>query len=370
MSSMLRGFRRLGGSACAEASPIRPGRRARMQPLVGGALLLLGAPLPSLAQPLHPASPRPPAPAAPKKEAPPPGLGRSAAAAAPSPERTLERAKLAYQRGDYAAAVAMLRPLLYPQTLLSAEDQVLLAHRLLAISSLFEHDETGSEQEFNLLLSLRPDFALDPVVDPLQAVAFLDDIRRRNEQRLQEIRRRQAEEEQRRKAEAEQLAKQAEELAKKQTRVVYYERTVQRRFSAVDLLPLGIPQLASKRRGVGAALFTTELVLGGASLSTWITVQLRYPNRQFPAKEYVTAQALTGTYLATGVAFWGLVAYGLIDALLHARTQTTVRELSAPPKDLTAASGTTAPAASLGLGSDARQLQLDGTAALGVQFAF
>jgi hypothetical protein len=116
-----------------------------------------------------------------------------------SPEARLQRGKLAYQRGDYAAAVLTLRPLLYPQTLLAQEDQLILAHKLLALSYFFEHDEPGAEQEFNLLLSLRPDFALDQLVDPLKAVAFLDEIRRRNEQRLEEIRRRQQEEEQRQK---------------------------------------------------------------------------------------------------------------------------------------------------------------------------
>jgi hypothetical protein len=124
-----------------------------------------------------------------------------------SPEARLQRGKLAYQRGDYAAAVLTLRPLLYPQTLLAQEDQLLLAHKLLALSYFFEHDEPGAEQEFNLLLSLRPDFALDQLVDPLKAVAFLDEIRRRNEQRLEEIRHRQQEEEQRQKAEAEALQK-------------------------------------------------------------------------------------------------------------------------------------------------------------------
>ena len=40
-----------------------------------------------------------------------------------SPEARLQRGKLAYQRGDYAAAVLTLRPLLYPQTLLAQEDK-------------------------------------------------------------------------------------------------------------------------------------------------------------------------------------------------------------------------------------------------------
>ena len=276
----------------------------------------------------------------PVEKSPPPTPNRAAAdktaanRAAQSPEQKLERAKLAYQRGDYGAIVLLLRPLLYPQTLLAQEEQVLAAHKLLALSYYFEHDEAGAEQEFNLLLSLRPDFALDPVVDPLQAVAFLDDIRRRNAERLEEIRRRQAEEEQRHRVEQEQLQKQAEALAQKRTRRVYIERVIYKRFSIVDFVPFGVPQLIARRRAVGASLLVGEVLSGAASLGTWIAVRVRYPNGVFPAREYIPAQALTGTYLGTGALFWGLVITGLIDALVHAKTITEVREISAPPSDL------------------------------------
>jgi hypothetical protein len=68
-------------------------------------------------------------------------------------------------------------------------------------------------------------------------------------------------------------------------------------------------------------------------MGSWLTVRLRYPDNTFPPREYGTAQALTATYLTTGVVFWGLVLTGLIDALLHARTVVEVHELREPPKD-------------------------------------
>ena len=251
-----------------------------------------------------------------------------------SPEARLQRGKLAYQRGDYAAAVLTLRPLLYPQTLLAQEDQLLLAHKQLALSYFFEHDEPGAEQEFNLLLSLRPDFALDQLVDPLKAVAFLDEIRRRNQQRLDEIRRRQQEEEQRQKAEAEALQRRAEQLAQKQAKRLYYERVVYRKLSPLQFVPFGVPQLADGRIAAGSVFLIGEAITGAASAGTWLTVRLRYPDNTFPAREYQAAQALTGTYLGTGAAFWVLVLAGLVDALWHARTTVEIRELTAPPKEL------------------------------------
>lgn len=272
--------------------------------------------------------------AAPAGKAPGTGVPSPSRSTIQTPEQKLERARLAYLRGDYAAVVSLLRPLLYPQTLFSAEEHVLLAHKLLAISSYFEHDEVAAEQEFNMLLSLRPDFTLDPVVDPLQAVAFLDEIRRRNTDRLQEVRRRQEEEDLRRRAEAEELRRAAEALAAKNTRQIYIERVIHKRFSALDLMPFGVPQLAARRRRVGLLLLSGEALLGGGSLATWVTTRLRYPNGIVPTGDVKTSEALTATYLATGALFWSLVAGGLIDSLWNARTVVELRTLKAPPQEL------------------------------------
>jgi hypothetical protein len=250
------------------------------------------------------------------------------------PEADLSRAKLAYERGDYLAAIRLLRPLLYPAALLSDEAQVLLAHKLLGLSCFFEKDAVCAEQEFNLLLSLRPDFSLDPVVEPLPAVAFVDSLRRKNEERLEQIRRRQAEEEARRRTEEAEQRRRAEEEARRRAPRVYVERVVERRFSPLQLVPLGIPQIVEGRRALGGVLLAGEVLTGAASLGSWLTVRLRYPNGTFPPRELTTAQALTATYLSTGAAFWGLCAAGLIEALLHTRTRVRVRELPGPPPEL------------------------------------
>src|SRR5689334_20183452 len=72
----------------------------------------------------------------------PPDGGPVASAKGPGqqapPEVELSGAKLAYERGDYDQAIALLRPLLYPEVLLGDEGQVVLAHKLLGLSSFFQ----------------------------------------------------------------------------------------------------------------------------------------------------------------------------------------------------------------------------------------
>lgn len=283
-----------------------------------GLTLLLGSG--ALAAP----GPRPPAAAAPRTVDP------------RSPSATLSRAKLAYERGDYSGAVVLLRPLLYPSALLSDEEQEILAHKLLGLSLFFERDQAGAEQEFAVILSLRPEFSLDPLLDPERAVAFLESLRRRNADRLAEVRRRQAEEERRRKEAEEERRRKAEIEAQRNARRVYYERVVERPFTPLALLPFGVPQLAAHRPLPGALLLSGEALLGGASLATWLTVRLRYPGGTFPPGELGLARGLTATYLTTGVLFWGLVITGLSDALIQSRKQTRVRVrlLPGPPAEL------------------------------------
>lgn len=248
-----------------------------------------------------------------------------------SPEADLMRAKLSYDRGDYARAIALLRPLLYPSATLPDEAQVLLAHKLLGLSCFFEQDDSGTEQEFNALLSLKPDFTLDPLIDPVKAVAMLDSLRQRNAERLRELRSKQAQAAEQRQQEAAEQRRREEARLRAQAQRVYIERVVRKRYGPLLFVPFGAPQLVDRRRLVGGLLLGSQTLLGAASLSSWLVVRLRYPSGTFPPQEYNTARALTVTYLTTGVLFWGVVLTGLVDALVHARTVVEVRELPGPP---------------------------------------
>lgn len=245
----------------------------------------------------------------------------------------LAQAKLAYERGDYRAAIRLLRPLLYPNAQLSSEEQLLLGHKLLGLCYFFERHESAAEQEFSLLLVLRPDFALDPLLEPHKAVTFVDALRKRNAERLEAVRHRQAEEERLRHEEAESARRRAAEEARKTAPRVYVERVVERRFTPLALIPFGIPQLADRRYAPGALLLSGEVLTGAVSVATWLTVRFHYPDNTFPPQDYNSARALTGTYLGSGALFWGLVLTGLVDALLHARTAVHYRELPLPPPD-------------------------------------
>jgi hypothetical protein len=261
----------------------------------------------------------------------------TAARATPSqnPQSALTEGRVAYERGDYAVAIRTLKPLLYPTIELGTEESVVEAHRLLALSYFLMRKESQAEEEATSLLALRPNFELDPVVDPPLAVAFFQGVRKKQDERLQEIRRRQLEERERARKEEE---RQRAESRKKAERV-YVDREIERHSRLIAFIPFGAGQLQNGQPRKAIGFLTTELLLGALSLSAYLAIDQRYQTfnpatgkRIFPASETTTARALEGLQLSSGIAFWAVLAWGIVDANVLYRPQVVrLRELPAAP---------------------------------------
>jgi hypothetical protein len=232
------------------------------------------------------------------------------------PTDTLDIGRTAYDRGDYARAIDTIHPLLYPAIELGTEDEVVQAHRLLALSYFFVNKTKEAEDEVTSLLALRPNYELDPIVDPPVAVRFFDDVRRRQGERLQAIKKREQEETERQRREEERQKAEARARAER----IYVDRVVERHSRLIAALPFGIGQAQNGQTGKAIAFGVSEGVLGLTSLAAYLAIQYKYPvdpttlHRQFPPQEKDTATALISLQLAAGAAFWAAVVWGIIDA--------------------------------------------------------
>src|SRR5262249_25941259 len=94
------------------------------------------------------------------------GRGGAVEAAPATPAEEFERGRTAFARGEYGRALQLLRPLVYPEVRLETEGEVVQAHRMLGVASLFENDPDSARREFRKLLELRPDYRFDPLLDP------------------------------------------------------------------------------------------------------------------------------------------------------------------------------------------------------------
>lgn len=252
---------------------------------------------------------------------------RAAPTSGSDPQGALVRAKLAYERGEYASAAELLGPLLYPQVRLTSEEAVVDAHKVLALSYLFQKKSNDAETEVTALLALRPQFELDPIVDPPQAVAFFNDIRQKQAARLEELRRRQlADEEDRRRKE---LLRLAEERARAER--VYVDRLVERRSRLVASLPFGIGQFQNGNKKLGAFFLASEIATSVVSIGAFGAIQQRFGGGVLE-RDKSLALTLTGVQIGFGTAFWALAAAGIIEAQVRFKAEVPVERKERPAK--------------------------------------
>jgi len=241
--------------------------------------------------------------------------------AAPSmnPETDLAEGRDAYQRGQYEAVEKRVYPLLYPNVELPSQDSVIEAHRLLALAYFFQKKPTEARQEVLQILSLRPAFQLDPIVEPRVAVSFFENIKKEQQQRLDEIiRRRQQEERERLRIEEERRRAQAERI--------YVEKEVVKHSRLFAAVPFGVGQWQNGHKKLAVFFAVTEALTGALSLACFVSFYVLQPPGSL-------GLSLSATTDAAGAAFWGLVLAGIIDAEVRFKPEEVrVRELPRPKK--------------------------------------
>ena len=232
-----------------------------------------------------------------------------------APSEQFDRAKVAYDRNEYARVIALVRPLLYPSIQLNSQEQVVEAHRLLGIAFFKTRDETQAEREFSILLNSNPDFHLDRLVDGAEVAQFVDRIRQHMEDELRRVKEleRQREEEQKKRREREE-----EERRKHPIYVDREVRLIEHPF-AINFFPFGAGQFQNGERRKGYTFLISEGVLAAASLSIWVAEQELYPNGRGSLKNdsQSVATTLQVARLTTGVGFYALWALGVYDAIKH-----------------------------------------------------
>ena len=146
-------------------------------------------------------------------------------------------AKNAYEAGEYETAVARFEELraAAPKNKGLVEE----LHKLLGVSYLFLGNKGKAEENFLELLSADPEFALDPLVFPIDVVDFFAEVKGRHAERLSALAAaRAAEEEAKKRAEEEKRLLEIERLK----RNVYLGREVERRSLLVAVMPFGAGQ--------------------------------------------------------------------------------------------------------------------------------
>ena len=285
------------------------------------------------------------------------------ALASPATE-DFDRGKTAFGRAEYARAIDILRPLLYPDIRLDSEGDVVQAHRMLGVAHLFENQPDEAKREFRKLLELRPDYHFDPLLDPPRVVEFFNGVRKEEENEIAalEVARKKRDD-----ALAARRQQEADARCTALTRVV----TETRHSYAVNFIPFGAGQFQNGQRRKGWAFLSIEAALGAVSLGAFITnfslYGVSHQRRCLDApttgdttgvthncmnidhSEEDLSRNLTRVQMLSGGLFFVTAAWGIIDAVRN--FQPTVLSDGEPPRTGAATSRANAsPAARLRLG--------------------
>jgi hypothetical protein len=243
-----------------------------------------------------------------------------------SPSAEYARGKIAFDRGEYARAIEILRPLLYPEPRLQSEGEIVPAHRMLGVAHLFERQNDQAAQEFRKLLQLRPDYRMDPLLDPPLVVDFFNGVLKQQETELAELgrMREEAEADERRRREAVRNGS------------VLVERRFVRNSLAVAFLPFGAGQFQNGQRKKGWIFLGTQAFLAGISVAAFTTNFAVYGFRPVircqkadasargsgcspgyrPNSDQSRSQLLLRVQLVSGALFFGAAIWGVTDAIL------------------------------------------------------
>lgn len=247
------------------------------------------------------------------------GVACLAAPAYASPEDDLRDAENSYLYGDYPRVITKLEPLVEPDILLAAPDDLARAYELLGLSTFFLDRPKDARMWFERLIRFRPDTRLNPVLVPPPAVSLFDDVRESLADeiaRMQEALRKQREEEDR---------KLQEMLGR-----VRVETQVNSRL--VASLPFGIGQFQNDQPALGYTLLATQVAAGAASIGCFVAIEnMRQGDGYFDRSDVGNVRTLQQVQLWTGGAALVLMVGGVIHAWATFRDEVPLREVTLPP---------------------------------------
>lgn len=222
--------------------------------------------------------------------------------------------KNAYFYGNYQDCIDKLKALLEPNILISEQEQRLESYRYLALSYFYLQQPEGASSNFEKLLFIRPDYELDAVETPQNAINFFEQIKKSLRDKLLE----------RQKILEEEIKK--EEEKKKKANALQKEIDYQVNSRFVAILPFGIGQYQNDAPAMGTLFLSAEMLSIGISMLAYLQVEnLRQSDGTFSNDQFQNAQIYQNIQLITAYTALGLMLTGAAHALINFQEKKQIR---------------------------------------------
>jgi hypothetical protein len=249
-------------------------------------------------------------------------LAASAPPAAASPSQDLEHARQAFRQHDYDSARKLTTFLLYPDEKLALPVDLVEAHVILGASNFETGHRLEAKTEFEKALQIQPDKSLTDLLFSEGAIRLFDETRADIDARAE------------RDSQLRKIADERERIRKYKESLI----VVERHSFAINFAPFGAGQFQNKQPVRGVLFAAGQAITGGTSVGAFLYLSVKYGlNAKVPVLEGERARAIQQLEIGTGVAFFALYAWGVVDALVNYRPNVQIEgddSLLPPLRDL------------------------------------
>ncbi|HEU4735013.1 MAG TPA: hypothetical protein VFT22_44280 [Kofleriaceae bacterium] len=242
------------------------------------------------------------------------------AAASASPAQDLEQARQSFRQHDYDSARKLATFLLYPDEKLALPTDLVEAHVILGASNFETGHRLEAKTEFEKALQIQPDKSLTDLLFSEGAIRLFDETKADIEARAE------------RDAQLRKIADERERIRKYKESLV----VVERHSFGINFAPFGAGQFQNKQPVRGVLFAAGQGITGGLSVSIFLYLSVKYGlSAKVPVIEADGVRQLEQIEIGSGIAFFAIYAWGVVDALLHYKPRVQIEgDDSLLPPDL------------------------------------
>jgi TM2 domain-containing membrane protein YozV len=219
-----------------------------------------------------------------------------------SPAQDLEQARQSFRQHDYDSARKLATFLLYPDEKLALPVDLVEAHVILGASNFETGHRLDAKTEFEKALQIQPDKSLTDLLFSEGAIRLFDETKADIEGRAE------------RDAQLRKIAAERERIRKYKESLV----VVERHSFGINFAPFGAGQFQNKQPVRGVLFAAGQGITGGISVSVFLYLSVKYGlSAKVPLAEADGVRQLEQIEIGSGIAFFAIYAWGVVDALLH-----------------------------------------------------
>ena len=248
-------------------------------------------------------------------------IAASAVVAHATPAQELQRGRDSFRARDWGSAIPVLNSLIYPEVQFAREEDVVETLILLGTAFFEIGNIDRARQELKRAIELDPDRSITTLTFSAGAVRLFDQLKAEHQEQIE------------RDAEKKRIAEQAEAIALWRKSLVVYEA----RPYYLNFMPFGLAQYTQNRTRAGALFTLGQGVTFVASIGIYgyLVGTYGFDNSEVPPINGPRVRLLQQLEIGSGIAFFGLYALGVFDAIRHHKPRQQVEgDDSLIPKSL------------------------------------